>query len=388
VITDYLTFDDLVQHVALRYNLVLQHNVQAHVSVGVREGYRRLFAQHPWNYLRRFETVHLNPPQTDGTIAYDHATRTVTLTDATWPSDVEFGDITIGGKLYQIQYSPSSTTIVLEENSNPGDDVAAGTSYTWTQRRVLLSWDVGDIYEIIESDHTIPMSQVDVRQAFWLTESYVSQTFPRRYTIFPSQSRPGQHEIWFPQSTYSTSHTVNMVYEAKRRPLTIEHIDGIELSTTGTAVTFPAGTLTSEHVGCVVRISSDTNMPTSRTGRLQENSQMFDRHPFESERIIIAVNSATSAVMNAALDSDVSSRAWSLSQRCDVDSTAVQTLLLRLVECEYAKVAGLSGDVKGRADYEVQRALIDATTDDADKIRPGSGIAGAPLRLEDIGEIV
>jgi len=382
--TDYTTYDDLVQHLAMRYGLALTDRSLAHAQVAVREAYRRLFAMHDWNYFRRFELIHLNAQETTGTVVYTHSTRVLTLTGSTWPASVKYGDVKIAGVRYLIESRVSDTVVILPENFNPGANVAS-TTYTWTQHRYPTSFEVGDITEIMDPTNSFPMVQIDVRSAMFLTENFTSQTFPSTYTIFPSQTDPGCWEIWFPSAVYA-DREVKIMYDARHNPLRTMHVKGIGMSTVSDVATLPTGVLTASHVGCVLRVSTDDKDPTSMIGRMDDGSQEWSSHPFYQEHIITSITGDT-ATLNGTI-SDVSDRGWSISQLIDVDAGAMTTFMLRLCESEYTKVADVDSKSTNIADHHAMKALVEAQMDDSRKLKPGAGFLGSyPSRVYHLGTV-
>jgi hypothetical protein len=382
--TDYTTYDDLVQHLAMRHGLTLTGISKAQALTAVREAYRRLFAMHDWAYFKRFELLQVSSPQDTGTVVYTHATRTMTLTGATWPSAAAFGDLRINDVRYHILYRKSDTELILPENFNPGADVAS-TTYAWAQHRYPLSFEVGDITEIIDPQHPNPLYQIDVRSAMFLTDSYNTQTFPTTYSMFPSQNLPGIWEVWFPSAVYA-DREIKIMYDARHSPLKVQHEDGIGLSVSGQVATFPANVLTEDHVGCVLRISGDDQVPTSRTGRLDDTNQDWNHRPFALERVVVAVVDDTAILSESIGDDNLSDRGWSLSQLLDLDSGSMTTFMIRLVENEYAKIADIDTRSLNLTEHWQQKALVEAQCDDSRRLkpRPGSVPAGYPYRIGDI----
>jgi hypothetical protein len=88
---------------------------------------------HRWSVYEAEYFLRVEAAYSTGTIAYDHTggvvERLVTLTDGTWPDEVQHYRIVIDGDHYPIERRVSDTTLTLQPSENPGADVAAGTSY-------------------------------------------------------------------------------------------------------------------------------------------------------------------------------------------------------------------------------------------------------------------
>ena len=87
-----------------------------------------------WIYYYGRCRITTSAPYTTGTIEYDHTggayERVVTLSGGTWPSWASLGTLVINNTPYEVSARKSATEITLTSGSNPGEDVAAGSTYT------------------------------------------------------------------------------------------------------------------------------------------------------------------------------------------------------------------------------------------------------------------
>ena len=102
----------------------------------IQGAYREIIQAHDWSFLHVLGRIHLHALYDTGTAAYDHtggaSERLVTLTSGTvptWANSSEDAVIKIDEAICEIEDYKSTTTFTLDATLNPGQDVAAGTSY-------------------------------------------------------------------------------------------------------------------------------------------------------------------------------------------------------------------------------------------------------------------
>src|ERR1700682_1811113 len=136
------SFQDLIEHLSDYVGSSTGDDTIRFCRRAAQDAYNHFPAIHQWSYLYSRGRVTTNSPQTLGTIAYTNSTLTVTLTGATWPSYVTQGVIVINNIPFAIATNPTSTTITLPPQNNPGADVAAGAAYTLYQDAYSLPIDL------------------------------------------------------------------------------------------------------------------------------------------------------------------------------------------------------------------------------------------------------
>ena len=104
---------------------------------------------HDWSFLYTQDSISIEAPYSTGTIAFDYTGGThelqVTLSGGTWPAWAIEGEIEISGVDYGVATRISDTVILLDSNNNPGEDVAASTSYSLHKDDYNLPDDFGSI---------------------------------------------------------------------------------------------------------------------------------------------------------------------------------------------------------------------------------------------------
>jgi hypothetical protein len=372
VAVELLTYEDCVNHLADVFDAVLSNTVKLGrlARIAVDSVYRDFPYRYNWRYYQRRATFETVASYSTGTIEYDHtggsSERLVTLTTGTLPSWTKFGRIIIDDVAYRIATNPSSTTLTLYEEDNPGDDVAAGTTYTLYRseypfpadfRRNIRLYDTTDEIEI-------PLVLFGESQRLQVGVDKTPDT-PRRAYIRNTGDYMGVWSIEF-MPPPSAARTYDLSYEAKPRDiLTVSYSTGT-VSTSGTTATFSSSGLPASVLpGAVVRFSADATAVTNK----------FGSNPFIEQRILVAKTSATVWTLDQALTTDATSDAYSVSDPIDVHPGAMTTAFLRAIEAEFAKLLNAK-------DLAERMAVADRTRFQAYENEPSDTYANAVFGYE------
>ena len=321
----------------------------------VAEAYRELVNLNQWSYLEgRYQFV-TSAPYSTGTITYDHtggaSERLLTLASGTWPSWAAFGRVIIAGVHYTVATRESDTLLTLSPNSNPGDDVAAGTSYQIYRDTYPLPVNFHKMRLVRNQTDDDDIDPISPDEAFAQTSWLRTPGDPITYaisgdgeyygslgiTLSPPPSSAAQYEIW---------------YERSHRPLkTYLYSTGTATVTGGaTTVTVNGGVLNSNrHLGAIIRFSADgTTLPTSDYGTIDGAD-----NPYVAQRVITAIASTTSCTIDAAAStSTLTTVKYTISDPLGIESQSTLTALLMLAEAIYARMTG-----NKTADDKYARAL-------------------------------
>lgn len=323
----------------------------------VEEAYRELPQLNEWSYFRRRAIINTVADQSDGTIAYTHSTRTVTLTSSTFPTTAAAYRIIINDVHYDIESYTDSTHVVLPETSNPGADVASGETYVLykneyllpaTFRRLLGLWDV--------SQNRLIQVITDTSEQMLQLGPYGSPGTPYGACIRNTGETTGRLSLVFnPPPTSAASY--DLLYEASPRAFVIpeKHSTGtLSISSGGTSVTGSGSSFPANCAGCVLRVSTSTSLePTGPYGALIDNEDVDNPYTFQS--IITARSSATALTIADAADQAYSSVKYSISDPLDIEDGAMFTAFLHTAAAKYAQMMMLK-DFPQR--YELARTSM------------------------------
>lgn len=308
-----------------------------------------------WSYYYSPFLANTSASQTDGTIAYDHTgganERQVTLTDATWPTWAALGVLRIGQVDYEIVSRVSPTIITLSENSNPGADVASGTAYTIYRNQYPLPNDflaIGNVHNQTNSSMLIYVEPTDWHER---TRAVLGPGLPVCYTIMGSRNYLNTMTMFLwpaPDAAYSLA---GLYQRAMRRILVQDYTDGtLTVTSNSTSVTGTGTAWTSRMEGSVIRFgSSITNPPTGMGGS----------DPFEVERMITDVASATSLTIDAVTGTAYTGTKYRISDPVDIAEGNMQSFFLRECEKQFRairRMEPMKGGVEAQ-DYAMAQTL-------------------------------
>lgn len=367
---EVVTYADVVQYVLDAYGLDRSGLNERHARNATRFAYRDLARCHSWSYYYRQRLLQTVADVSDGTIEFDFtggsSERLITLTSSTFPSWAAYGRIIIDDVHYEVESNPSSTTLTLTETSNPGSDVASGTTYTLYRnsyplpvnfRQMVNLWNTSDLHPIFWID---PQSQHDALQVFYSTPDTPVHATNRATGKYLS----GQEIVFGPPPTAAV--TYDMLFEVWPRPLAIdEHSQGTVAITAGAAAV--TGTSTAFPVGCVGSIMRFSDGPTKPSGYI--GSIDGADNPFVHQSVIKTRTSATAIVLEDSLPSAVgnlSGVGYTISDPIDIDTMRMLTALQRKALAEFSQLTGRQ-DMTTR-DALARQAVLQAM--EADKSMP------------------
>ncbi len=294
-----------------------------------QEALREIVNNHRWSYYYQHGRVTTVANYSTGTVAYDHTgganERQLTLSDGTWPTWAQYGTVRISNVPYAVAKRVSSTILQLEEENNPGEDIASGTSHSIYQEAYVLP---PRFKQILSCIYDVALARVIdyVDPKVWLSDRRyaVSSGVPFGYTIMGSRQLHGQDALWFAPAP-SQARSYDMVYLRAARPLlTEEYSTGTVSCTTGSAtLTGSTTSWTSVHKGCVIRLSGNSSSaPTSPVGS----------NPAVEERIVLSVDSSTGITVDSAFTNTLSGVKYIISDPIDLDLEVMLNLFLRTAE--------------------------------------------------------
>lgn len=332
------TFQDAVEHLLDSHELDRSSLNQRNARRAVETVYRDVPNKHSWKYLERQMILNTVAPYSTGTIAYDHTgganERQLTLSDGTWPTWAQFGRVVIGTTHYEVQSRVSDTVITLRELSNPGADLASGTTYRLYRSAYPLPPDVRKIHGVwdVDGQRQIPVvDAIDHQNMLALTFDTPGQA--RHFTIRGTGDYLGTKDLIFgppPDQAYA----FDVLYAARPRPIVIDRYQQGTVTTSSTAV---AGTGTNFPINCVgsvIRFSQNKNTPNNVFGG--EDLDNFVIHT----AVITARANATTITISEAPDSTLTAVSYIISDPLDIDTNVMYTAFLKACEAEYASLAG------------------------------------------------
>lgn len=369
------TYQDLVDHLSDYVGSATGDDTIRYCRRAVQDAYNHFSVLHNWSYLYSRGRVTTVAPQTIGTIQYTNSTKTVTLTGNTWPAWVVQGVVVINNIPYSISSNPTSTTIILPDQNNPGADIPAGTSYTLYQDSYLLPIDFVSCDEIMNINFGLRLTFE--HPATWLTfqRIYRGPATPRIYSITGSPGYVGVMDVRFfppPDNIYF----MDFIY--KRRPRQLNNVlisSGTVSTVSGSATITGAGTSwDSSLVGSSIRFSVQGNnvIPTGPSGE----------NPFFIERTVASVISSTSLTVDVDPSYSATGLSYAISDPVDIEEGAMLNFMLRLCEKQLRISRRIKSTPEEIADYQASKEEA-MEADCRSSMRQAVGAGGYPRRLRD-----
>lgn len=324
--------------------------------------YRELPYKAPWSFYSRNVLLSTVAPQTTGTVAYVASTRTVTLTGATWPSNVVDYVLRIDGVQCRVESRTSSTVIILAEGTAPAANIAAGASYSLFRAIYTLPEEWRNIQTIRDIDSGWSLEIAEPNEVHWdSTGIYDSPGEPRKVSIAQRQAGLGQLGLQFTPPP-SAVRRYSITIDAVPRPLSLENFASTAtLSANTSTVTIDSGdVLPTRLIGCVARFSLSATEPTGTAGA----------NPYKFQRKIISRTDATHFVVDEAIDTALVGYGMTISDPIDIEPGAMLTAFQRMIEYEFALLSEFEG--LSRREALVTAALQQAIGNDLRHFRGGA----------------
>lgn len=338
----YFTYADSIEHCMDFLGGSPSGATTRDVRRSVLQAFRNLVNAHQWTYLYHRGRIKIDGPVNDGTIAYTHTggtyEREVTLSGATWPDWAGDGYLRVGEETWKVDQRKSATVLTLDAFINPGEDVAAETTYRLFRDTYLLPTDFVAQDEALYDRWFGAMSYIHPRDWLYSQQCVESQGTPTNFTVTGDPKYPGRLVVRF--APWPDEDDVIVGYLYKRRPADPsiqEYKTGTVSMTAGNATVTGSGTaFTEAMVGTVLRISGTTLHPTSAAG---DNPATF-------ESVVISYTSATEIAVADAPSASYSAAKYTLSSPIDIEVGAMLNAYLRGIEAELA----IARQLKTRSD--------------------------------------
>ncbi len=293
----------------------------------LQQAYREVGSFKDWSFLIADGRVVLRGPYTTGSVAYDSATRALTLTDGTWPSWAENGSVRLEDVVSDVA-SVSGQVATMDATLSPAADIAAGATYSLFPRWYALPNDLKSMSDTQDEDRTFTRG------------SYVTAETMSR--LIRSNSETGDVLAWtvrdvpdligtlglFVYPPSDEGETLDFVYNRHPRPLryggygAADFIGTVSVTAGSPTVTGASTAFDSRMVGSLFRKGANNT---------QEVSGIEGPNTYEEQRSIIAVASATSLTLDADIVTTRASVTYRITDPIDLKAD-VHLALMRSAE--------------------------------------------------------
>jgi hypothetical protein len=248
-----------------------------------------------WSYFKRRLQMVTEASYSTGTVTYDAATRTFTLTGGTFPANAIYGNIRVNGVSYPVQSRTSGTAVVIRSQGAPAADITDATDFEWYREAYPFPCNWWRMDELVDIDDFRGLKYVSASNALQMKHSYNNQTI----------NRPE----WYATGTVAVTADTTTV--------------------TGTGTSWN----TTTHVGAVIRFDTSTTAPTSPLGNIDGSY-----NPAAYTRRVASVASATSLTLDASIPETLSGVAYTMSDMIDIEYTSMLNLFWAMCDVKMAEL--------------------------------------------------
>ena len=384
--TYIVTYQDMVEHVLDMFDEERTGRPLRTARRAVRAALRELLMAKRWSYYEADRQFTSEAQQTTGTIEYDHTgglvENLVTLTGATFPSNVVNFRIIIDDKHYPIAAYVDDTNVQLDPNDNPGADLS---NYSYKIYREAYPLPVnfatfGNLYDIT-NNRLVPMlgsdNQIAVKEL-----AYDTPDTPWHVSLKNAGEYLNSQSLVLVPPPSSVLH-YRYTYQRDARQLQTELYDTgtVSVADGGTNVTVTTGSFTSAHVGCIIRFGDASNPPTSVFGGLDGTD-----NPFVDQATIthVATGGATCTI-DTAVSQAYTTVNYTVSDPIDIEVNVALTALQRMAEAQYSTINKRAAQERREREQLAHTALVLAMERDARTVYSPKYAQYDPFNRVDVG---
>lgn len=354
------TFKDQIQALRDYVGNTVGGNIEGRrIKRAIHDALRDLASQRAWSYYVGLRQLTVSASQTSSTITYDHTggtyERMVTLASGTWPSWAALGYIVISNVPYKVATRESDTVVTLSVHSNPGADVAAGTSYTMYRDLYPLPDGFISLQSLVSLGNQWPLTPLASRDFANRERISVTPASPCHYSIMGDPNYQGRVALRLSPPP-NAADTLEYLYTRQpRMPSLEEYSTGTVSVTSGSrTVTGSGTTFDASMVGCSIRIGDDgTSLPTGPDGS----------NYYAVERVVTGYTSATVITVDSAFSTTISARTFVISDILDLDQAVMLNAFQR--GCEMLLASGLNMPKRDSARTYYEQELLRAMEADS-----------------------
>ena len=256
---------------------------QATKRACVETALREIVSYRDWKCMKRIWRIHLKATQTTGTVTFDSTTNELTLTGATWPTDVADYTVRVGtdNVMCEIDEYVLPTVITLKSPNVPTASITTGVTYMLGKPWYALPANFAASWTPANSNATF-IGQYVPFENWYLLDKYNTYTgISRLWTIGPVPNKYNVTAIYiYPWPSANEEYDLLMKFRPRR--LSISGKDSwnyagtVSVELAGTTVTgsqsFSGTTVTTPvqfknlMLGSIIRFSDGSTLPTDTNG--------------------------------------------------------------------------------------------------------------------------
>lgn len=314
----YMTFSDVIDYLSDYVQGQGQGASRSILARSAIRAYDEVVHGFEWPFMRGVVRLPANAAQTAGTVSYSHSSKTLTLSDATWPAwaTKEHGAcVYLDGIVSDIESRENSTVVVLDSNRNPGSDL---TDKTYT---LFCRW-----YPLPNDFLTTVGPMAENFRQFGTETSYEDIVSRHRFSplsgdmqswaVGPNPNGGMALHVW-----PAIDSAVRLDVPYKKRPRDLRHTGHApgdftgDISISGTSVTGTSTSFLSTMAGAILRVGT-TKPPTGLEGQA----------PYTEEMVIASVESTTALTLKS-LGTTVSAKPYRVSDPVSLERVAWDAML-------------------------------------------------------------
>lgn len=318
--SDVFTYADLVYRLFAKRGLTGSSREMHMLRIAVQDALTELAGRAHWRHYQRRVAVTTEAVAQYTNASFVASTGLITIASGSWPTNAAFGEIVYGEHRYKVVSRNSDTELLLSSVTAPPANFTG--TVTWMRPSYTLPYQIKQIRSVMDEDASRPLEYMDPVEAIRHRKLARTTGQSLRYTVRPSENYLGLMEIEFsPVPATAKRFEIGMV--VRPRPFSTFELSGTDGAyTSGTSIfTSASASFTSQHVGCILRLSPGSTLPKGRT--------QFDdsRSDYAIQTFIKSVTNSTTVVVTDAFTANGSSKGWTVSDPADINPLTMLSAL-------------------------------------------------------------
>jgi hypothetical protein len=326
--SDIFTYADMVYRLLAKRGLTGSSREMYMLRIAVQDALTELAGRAHWRHYQRRVAVTTEQVSQYANTSFVASTGLITISTGSWPTSAAFGEIVYGEHRYKVVSRNSSTELLLSSVTAPAANFTG--TVTWMRPSYTLPFQIKQIRSVMDEDASRPLEYMDPVEAIRHRKLARTTGQSLRYTVRPSENYMGLMEIEFsPVPATAKRFEIGMVI--RPRPFSTFELTGTDGAYTSGSYEFTSASanFTSQHVGCILRISPSSTLPKGRT--------QFDdaRSDYAIQTFIKSVTNATTVVVTEAFTTTGSAKGYTVSDPADINPLTMLSALEALAWEKY-----------------------------------------------------
>lgn len=292
----------------------------------INDALKELWGRYEWPYYAGRQTLIVNAPYQTGTVTFDLATLSFTLTGGTWPAWAEYGHIKIGSNFAKVTRRVSGTVITIEDSTQFTADLVTAQTYGLWRSEYPLPNNIRKISYLTNDTNSQHVCEYVTPMEFSTRRPGIYGTVPLQFTVRKDPKLGnGLNICLWPFPSNSWTYRYSFIRSPREVAVWSDSTGKISTTAADATITGASTAFDATYASSILRVGRDgTNPPTGTIGL----------NPYSEELFIDSVTNTTSLETYNVASYSRSNVKYEISSLLDIDDVTMTSVFL--MECYLA----------------------------------------------------